>query len=201
MRELGLTAVLDGMAGDARRAGSEMAGHLPTLYMLAHQGSFGEVVELGVNRGWSTTALFAGVRAAGRKLVSYDFNPGFAGSLAKNLGVEKGDPILASWEFRCKDSVKAAEDFKDGSVSVWFLDTLHTLDLTRRELEAWLPKMHPEGIMCGHDYLLESYRDGRVKIVCGVKQAVDEFAARHADRFVLQVMPHDLGLFILRPRS
>jgi len=209
-----INALLQGMAGDACKIGSEMAEHMPTLYMLAHQWSFGHIVELGVHRGWSTTALFAGATASGARLISYDKNPGVRGALAKNLCLVADSPLLSSWEFRCKDSVAAAADFPDGSVSLWFLDTLHTLDQTRKELAAWYPKIHPDGIMCGHDYLLESYMMGPNEVICGVKQAVDEFAAQHGARFSLQVMPSatspmrrvpsaiegSCGFFLLKPR-
>ena len=188
------------MAGDARKIGSEMAGHMPTLYMLAREWSFGHIVELGVHRGWSTVALFAGAVAAGARLVSYDKNPNCRGALAKNLGLPADAKTLSPWEFKTADSVAAAKDFPDGSVSLWFLDTLHTLDLTRQELAAWYPKIHPDGIMCGHDYLLERYMMGPKEVICGVRQAVDEFAAQHADRFRLEIMPHDLGFFLLRPK-
>ncbi len=192
-----VSALLDGMAGDARAPGSDVAAHMPALYMLAHLWSFGHVVELGVSRGWSTVALFAGAVAAGRHLISYDLLWDSRQSLPRNLGLPLHHPVFRSWDFRQKDSVQAAADFPNGSVSCWFLDTIHTLEHTRSELAAWLPKIHPDGIMCGHDYLLGEF-DG---LKYGVKEAVDEFAQTHRDRFSLQVLPHDCGLFVLRPRE
>jgi predicted O-methyltransferase YrrM len=192
-----IRTIFHGMLGDARNDGSTVAAHMPTFYMLANAWSFGHVVELGVNRGWSTTALFAGAANAGKKLISYDVLVDCHVSLRNNLGVEMENPVLRHWDFRVKDSILAAGDFEDGSVSLWFLDTIHTLDHTRKELAAWLPKIHPQGIMCGHDYLLPEF--GGLKY--GVKEAVDEFAEAHRDRFKLHVLPHDCGLFVLFPKS
>jgi predicted O-methyltransferase YrrM len=188
------SAIFDGMQGDARKNGSLIAAHMPTLYMLANQWSEGAIVELGVNRGWSTVALYAGARAAGKTLISYDLNPKWEASLQTNLKLAAPP---TGWEFRVKDSVEAAKDFTDGSVSCWFLDTSHTLLQTRKELAAWLPKIRPDGIMCGHDYLMDEFSPTPY----GVKQAVNEFAAVNTGRFHLQVLPHDCGFFILRPRG
>jgi predicted O-methyltransferase YrrM len=189
-------ALLRGMGGPAQLPGSALAAHMPTLFMLAYHGSFGKVVELGVGRGWSTVALLAGVVAGGRSLTSYDHSSTYGGCLIHNLRLSDRHPLLGSWDFRVKDSIQAASDFSDGSVSLLFVDTVHTLDHTRAELAAWEPKIHPDGILSGHDYLLDRYGD----VTYGVKEAVDEFAELHSDRFQLQVLPHDCGLFILRPQ-
>lgn len=50
------------------------------------------------------------------------------------------------------DSVEAAEQFKDNSVDVVFIDTLHTYERTKKELKAWWPKLKKHGEMLGHDY-------------------------------------------------
>jgi hypothetical protein len=81
---------------------------------------------------------------------------------------------------------------------MFFLDTSHTYEDTKAELAAWIPKLHPEGLLCGHDYLLYQRPDWSAK--SGVHQAVDEVAAANAARFRLQVLPHDQGLFLLWPR-
>lgn len=197
-KRLLIRSIFEGMAGDARIPGSDVAAHMPTFHMLASTWSSGNVVELGVNRGWSTTALFAGAVYAGKKLISYDLNPGCSTSLSKNLGLPADHPVIKEhWEFRVKDSVEAASDFEDRSVSLWFLDTVHTLEHTRKELTAWLPKMHPEGIMCGHDYYLENCMDGQFSVM----KAVGEFIGLHKERFNIQILPYDCGLFILRPKT
>ena len=193
-----MKALFGGMAGDARLDGSEMAAHMPTLHLLATVWSWGEVVEAGVGRGWSTVALLSALVRLGKKLISYDADGNRCSGVYKTWGLAEGDPILASWDFRVKSSADAAADFRDGSVSLFFLDTSHLYEHTKAELDAWLPKIHPDGIICGHDYLLHQRPDWKHS---GVHLAVDEFVAAHADRFRLQVLPHDQGLFILWPKA
>lgn len=177
--------------------GSCMAAHMPTLYLLARHWSWKGVVELGMSTGSSTVALLAGVFDAGARLVSYDMKP-CEPNLWKNLRLAEADPSL-KWEFRQMKSLEGVDQWEDESLSLWFLDTSHLLKETRQELAAWLPKIDPKGIMCGHDYYLHEHP--KWAPLSGVKTAVDEFAARHADRFRLQVLPNDYGLWILWPKE
>jgi predicted O-methyltransferase YrrM len=194
-----IQAMFHGMEGEASMVGSDMTGHMCMLYLLARHWSFGEVVELGVGRGFSTLPLLAGAVEAGQGLVSYDINPQTEKMAVQNLRLKEHHPMRGAWRFRLKGAAPGAQDFADGSVSLWFLDTSHILEETRKELEAWLPKIHPDGVMCGHDYFL--HEDPEWKDLSGVKKAVDEFAAAHPDRFHLQTLRHDRGLFILWPRT
>lgn len=195
-----IRAVFTGMDGDARLDGSEMAAHMPTLHMLAGLwGGDGEVVELGVGRGWSTIALLSGLLPSGRTLRSYDVAAERKQAAIFNWGIPHDHPAIRNWDFRLKRSMDAACDFQDGSVSLLFLDTTHTYEETRAELSTWLPKIHRNGLICGHDYYL--YKRPDWAHVSGVHRAVDEFAMRHTARFRLQVLPHDEGLFILWPRT
>lgn len=182
--------------------GFDIASHLPLLYVLAQQTP-GQVVELGVGNGYSTIALLAGSRSLGYwhkggptfpYLVSYDIDPTAEGRAKEIVG-----PNTWGWKFIVKDSTAAAADFKDGDVGLLFIDTLHTYEKTKEELEAWLPKMEPNGIMCGHDYLLHLHEEKMWATLSGVHIAVDEFAKKHSDRFRLQIFPNDRGLWVFWP--
>lgn len=61
-------------------------------------------------------------------------------------------------------SHEGAEYFADGSVDCLFIDAGHSYEAVMKDIEAWLPKMKPNGIMAGHDYTAWA----------GVKKAVDE---------------------------
>jgi predicted O-methyltransferase YrrM len=67
-------------------------------------------------------------------------------------------------------SHETANLFKDGSVDCLFIDAGHSYEAVKKDIEAWLPKMKPNGIMAGHDYTAWE----------GVNQAVTEiFGAPH----------------------
>lgn len=182
--------IFTGMDGGARCMGSDMAAHMPSLFLLARCFSFGEIVELGVGSGFSSVALLSGAMSAGRILASYDIDPGCVERAVKNMDLSQDSPLLSSWRFKAGDSIGAAEDFQNGSVSLMFLDTAHTFEITKAELQAWVPKIHPKGIICGHDYHLPG---------AGVHTAVEDLLTSLPGRFRLQVLPHDHGLFILWP--
>lgn len=186
------TCVFQGMEGGATEYGSSMAAHMCTLALLGRFFRFGHVVELGVGPGWSTVALLLGVGDG--VLTSYDLHAGVVENVHRNLGGRAPD----RWIFRAKDSVMAAEEFTDRTVSLLFVDTNHRLDHTRHELAAWFPKMHPDGVITGHDYYL--HEDPRWADKSGVKEAVDAFVKEHP-QYRLQVLLHDYGFFILWPRS
>lgn len=48
-------------------------------------------------------------------------------------------------------SIDAARFIPDGSCDVAFIDADHTKEAARSDIEAYLPKLKPDGLMCGHD--------------------------------------------------
>jgi predicted O-methyltransferase YrrM len=63
------------------------------------------------------------------------------------------------------DSADAAAKFPDNWLDAVFIDADHSYAAVRRDIDAWLPKVRPGGIIAGHDYTLE---------LPGVIQAVTE---------------------------
>lgn len=192
-----ISALFRGMEGDAREYGSSMAAHMPTLYLLAQNWNFGEIVELGVGRGWSTVSFLSAISGVnGKKLKSFDIDPSRYSAVlqASGVGVQG---LSDCWDFKVDDSMAAAQRFEDRSVSLLFVDTEHSYERTRYELETWLPKIHPDGIICGHDYYLHQHPDWAK--ASGVHTAVDEFSIKNKERFRLQLIPNDFGLYILWP--
>ena len=72
-------------------------------------------------------------------------------------------------------SWQAASHFPDGSVDFAFIDADHAYGSVVRDIEAWLPKIKPNGILAGHDY--DPPRHG------GVVRAVNEL---FPNRFTLE---------------
>lgn len=48
-------------------------------------------------------------------------------------------------------SLQAAEQFDDGVFDLVFIDGNHSNKTTKQDISAWLPKVRPGGILCGHD--------------------------------------------------
>lgn len=69
------------------------------------------------------------------------------------------------------DTVDAALGVEDGSLDFVFVDADHSYDGCRADIEAWLPKLKPGALLCGHDYDHPDYPGW------GVKRAVDELAS------------------------
>lgn len=49
-------------------------------------------------------------------------------------------------------SVEAAARFDDHSLDFVFIDAAHDYDNVRADIEAWRPKVRPNGVLAGHDY-------------------------------------------------
>lgn len=52
----------------------------------------------------------------------------------------------------CGDSVAWATAFADESLDLVYLDSDHGYDHVKAEIEAWWPKVKPDGYLAGHDF-------------------------------------------------
>jgi predicted O-methyltransferase YrrM len=166
-----------------------------TLYALARRAS-GPVVECGVGSGFSTLALLAGTAEAGVTLTSYDINARAREAALQTIGCGPDDVRIGHWRFHARASQEAASEWAPATVGLFFLDTTHFYSDTRGELAAWAPRLRPDGVICGHDYLLHLDPIWRTT---GVKRAVDEFVAEHPE-YTRIVHRRDYGLFVLWPK-
>ena len=62
------------------------------------------------------------------------------------------------------DSAKAADQVKDNSLDLVFIDADHSYEGVKKDIQAWLPKVKDNGWIGGHDYTRR-----------GVEKAVSEF--------------------------
>jgi hypothetical protein len=72
--------------------------------------------------------------------------------------------------FPCRSTV-AASNVNDGALDFVFIDADHSYEGCSADINAWVPKIKPGGLLCGHDYDNPDFPD------FGVKRAVDEYAA------------------------
>lgn len=67
--------------------------------------------------------------------------------------------------------VEAAEQFENGSLDFVYIDALHDYDSVKLDIETWVTKVKPGGILAGHDYDKEAWP--------GVYSAVNEYVDAH----------------------
>lgn len=73
-------------------------------------------------------------------------------------------------------STTAAQEFKEEYFDWIYIDTDHSYETTRDELQLYAPKMKPGGIMGGHDYRMGNWVS---MYRYGVIEAVHEFCVKH----------------------
>lgn len=78
-------------------------------------------------------------------------------------------------------STNVAGSFPDGSLDWIYVDGLHSYEGAKADLEAFHPKLKPDGLMLGHDY---AKHDAARAMGFGVVEAVDEFVGKFGYRFL-----------------
>jgi predicted O-methyltransferase YrrM len=134
---------------------SDIQVHLDLLFGFAR----GNVLELGVRTGTSTTALLAGVEAHGGHVWSVDVVPACEKVFA-------GHP---QWTFLVGDSRNPKIGSVPEKLDLLFLDTEHTYAQVSAELELWAPRVCKGGMILIHD--TETFPP--------VKKALADFCTRH----------------------
>lgn len=136
------------------REESDIAGHLPFLYESVCRFPGARVLELGVRSGNSTAALLAGVERVDGHLWSVD---------AARPRVPRHWHRLPFWDFIRGDdlAVSLPDEF-----DIVFIDTSHTYEQTRAEIERYAHRVSSGGVILLHDTDLPG---------SGVRQALDEF--------------------------
>jgi predicted O-methyltransferase YrrM len=144
-----------------------MPGDAEALALLVAQSARDgmQAVEVGSWAGnGSTRALAEALRPFGGHLYCVDTWQGSAnvdhhrkiiarrGSLfpifAENVRRYGGEDVIRPLR---RTSLEAASLFPDASLDLVFLDGDHSYSQVRQDIQAWLPKVRPGGVLCGHD--------------------------------------------------
>ena len=119
--------------------------------------------------------------------------------MVTGLRMQRGGARFAGrYEMVQNSTLEAATLFPDGHFDWLYLDATHTYAEAKADLDAWYPKVRLGGLISGHDYQFQHQAIGD-GYVFGVRDAVDEFAARRHLR-VYQTSEPYLPSF-LRTRS
>lgn len=145
---------------------SDIYQHLPRLHDEAAKGDI-TVIELGVRSGNSTAAFLCAVEEHGGHVWSVDTDPTY---------VFADHP---QWTFIQGDDLDVAVYLPDG-VDLVFIDTTHYYQQTWAELETYVPKVRPGGVVALHDTELETpHLASSLDPPFPVRVAVDEYCAEH----------------------
>lgn len=149
---------------------SDIQDMMPLLRETAASYPRPVIIELGVRSGNSTTALLAGTALNGGEVWSCDID-------AVSLPPEVAS--LESWKFRHGDSAgEAILAWMPQEADVIFIDTSHTYEQTIAELEAYVPRLKPGGVMLLHDTQWEPPAISLPEPGGPVTRALNDFCAR-----------------------
>jgi hypothetical protein len=167
--------------------------HFP--FLLNFLGLTGEGAEIGVQTGSFSEIILRESKV--RLLYSIDPWKEFKEASYKdvaNLSQNEQDLVydaavkrLAVYKDRSsilrKTSLEAVREFQDGQLDFAYIDAQHSYEACKEDILAWWPKVKVGGVLAGHDYLDGEIPEG----IFGVKQAVNEFAAKNKLKlFVIQ---------------
>lgn len=147
------------------------------------------VVEIGCWTGYSTGILAEVVKQKNGRMCAIDTFKGEGSHLEEvakynnifkyfteymeSLGVGDYVSVMKG------RSDKVVDVFDDGSIDLLFIDGDHRYSQVSKDIELWMPKIKPDGILCGHDYeggefdekyIEEDYVDGKHHGVCKAVQ-------------------------------
>lgn len=129
-----------------RRAqhGSDISDHLPRLFELASVKHV-KIIELGVRQGDSTSAFLAAAQEQDGEVWSVDIS-------SPSVPAEWHD--LLFWYPVVGDDLEVVDRLPD-RVDIVFIDTSHTYEQTKAELELYVGKIKSGGMIVLHDTELE----------------------------------------------
>jgi hypothetical protein len=128
---------------------SDIQGHLPALRDAVRRFPGATVAELGTRTGQSTSALLVGASAVGGHVWSVDPGP------IEVPPTWRGPD--SSWSFLAADDMSdEAAEFVPDEIDVLFIDTSHFYDHTLAELQRYVPRVRPGGVVLCHDTELSS---------------------------------------------
>jgi hypothetical protein len=160
---------------------------LPYLAAVGRAQDGAHLVEVGCWKGRSSAFLGVEILKSGKKVTLHCVDH-FLGSDEEVHQLDVELPSLFKLFSRnmqpCVDagldlhvhtlsSVDAAAQFKDGSVDFVWLDAGHDYDSVRRDIEAWLPKIKPGGMIGGDDYPMEGVGQAVVDVLGPVNLHVE----------------------------
>jgi len=126
----------------------EQMGHLLKALEATEALDGSVVVEVGSFRGETTRRL---ARATRRTIVAVDPYQGYGGADADYERFRSKVEGLPNVVHERRTSGEASRDWRHGRAGLVFIDAVHDYDNTSFDVEAWLPKLAPGGVLALHD--------------------------------------------------
>ena len=170
---------------------------LNRLQMLEKMKKNSVVAEIGVDEGKFSQLIHKKVKPSTFHLIDMwgtdRFHDGKFEAVKSYFAEEIED---GSVQIHKTMSTKAVADFENEYFDWIYIDTDHSYETTRDELQLYAPKMKPGGIIAGHDYRMgnwiSTYR-------YGVIEAVHEFCVNYSWELIyLTVEPTESQSFAIR---
>ena len=154
-------------------------------HQVAVAASPARFVEVGSWMGRSSTCMAEAIRNSGKQIDFWCVDTWRGSDEHQQLSVVRDDALFQEFltnidPFRDliqplrMSSLEAATRFDSESLDFVFLDAAHDFGNVVTDIEAWLPKVRPTGVLAGHDYL---------SCWPGVVQAVEANFGTHARVF------------------
>lgn len=150
---------------------SDIVDHLPTLHGHVLRYTKPVVLELGVRSGNSTAAFLAAVSLVEGHVWSVDIGLPQAPGWWWQTGL--WSPIVGN-DLDPSTLARLPEP-----VDVLFIDTSHAYDHTLRELETYVPRVKPGGVVLLHDTELEAPELVGPQPPFPVAKAIEEYCAEN----------------------
>lgn len=165
--------------------------------MLQRMGKQNVVAELGVDRGKFSNEILDIIRPDVLHLIDSWKSTRYNGDLFKEVKKKFDEKIEnKTVQIHRKLSVDASWNFEKGYFDMIYIDTDHSYQTTREELNAYESKMKPDGFIAGHDYSMANWK---WSIRYGVIEAVHEFCVASGWELIyLTVEPLESQSFAIR---
>lgn len=172
---------------------SDIQYHLPFLKAEAENFTAPVIIELGVRSGNSTRAFLAAAEAGQGEVWSVDIEP--PATPAHWASLDRWHLLVAD------DISQEAQDWLPQKCDVLFIDSGHAYEHTLKELNLYVQRVKPGGVVLMHDTEWEPGPDGtengcrRLDSPGGpVTQALDEYCEAHGLTWQNRTSSYGIGI-------